>query len=84
MPNSPLTAVWCEIRQLSDALEALDPDVEILVPPKDHPDPVATAVPAQAILASSGLLYNEAVFKRLPNLKILVRTGIGTDNVVYR
>ena len=81
MPTSPLTAVWCEIRQLSDALEAFGPDVKILVPDKDHPDPVATAVEAQAILASSGLLYNTEVFRRLPNLEILVRTGIGTDNV---
>ena len=82
MPQSPLTAVWCEIRQLSDALEAFGPDVKILVPDKDHPDPVATAVEAQAILASSGLLYDTEVFRRLPNLEILVRTGIGTDNVV--
>ena len=82
MPKSRLTAVWCEIQQLSDALQAFGPDVEILVPDKDHPDPVATALEAQAILASSGLLYDREVFRRLPNLEILVRTGIGTDNVV--
>ena len=48
---------------------------------RNHPDPIAEAVPAQAILASSGISYDSRVFARLPHLRILVRTGIGVDNV---
>ncbi len=81
MALDQLTDVWCEVRQLSDALDSLPGHVDITVPPPDHPDPVATAEPAQAILASSGITYDRNVFARLPRLRILVRTGIGVDNV---
>ena len=81
MALDQLTDVWCEVQQLSNALDNLPGRVNIAVPPPNHPDPIATAVPAQAILASSGIVYDRAVFARLPNLRILVRTGIGVDNV---
>lgn len=81
MAPSTLTHVWCEIRQMSNALDELPNHVEILVPPSGDPDPIAHAEPAQAILASSGIPYNGDAFARLPNLRILVRTGIGVDNV---
>jgi D-3-phosphoglycerate dehydrogenase len=32
-------------------------------------------------LASSSVRYNDALFKRLPNLRMVQRTGIGVDNV---
>lgn len=81
MPLSELTTVWCETQQLSDALDALPDHVRVVVPEPDDPNPVVSALPAQAILASSTLEYDQAVFERLPHLRILVRTGIGVDNV---
>ena len=81
MALDQLTHLWCEVRQMSDALNNLPGHVIITVPAPDHPDPIATAESAQAILASSGITYDRTVFARLPNLRILVRTGIGVDNV---
>ncbi len=81
MALDPLTDVWCEVPQMSDALDSLPGHVTVTVPASDHPDPIATAKPAQAILASSGIAYDRTVFARLPHLRILVRTGIGVDNV---
>lgn len=79
MTISALTHIWSEVPQLSDALSALPASVVRLV--GDPADLVGSAKPAQAILASSGLRYDEKVFAQLPNLRILVRTGIGIDNV---
>ncbi len=81
MALDQLTDVWCEVQQMSDALDSLPAHVTVTVPPPNHPDPIATAEPAQAILASSGIAYDRDVFARLPHLRILVRTGIGVDNV---
>lgn len=81
MSLAELTTVWCETRQMSRALEALPSHVQVVIPEPDAPDPIALARPAEAILASSGIAYNSAVFARLPRLRILVRTGIGVDNV---
>ena len=81
MAMDQLTDVWCEVRQMSDALNSLPGHVNITIPAPGHPDPIATAEPAQAILASSGISYDREAFGRLPNLRILVRTGIGVDNV---
>lgn len=74
-----LTHLWCEVPQLSDALERLPSSVTVLQ--ADPSDPLGSARPAQAILASSGIRYDEDAFSQLPNLQILVRTGIGIDNV---
>lgn len=81
MALEQLTDVWCEVRQMSNALDELPGHVKVTVPVPNHPDPIAEAVPAQAILASSGISYDSRVFARLPHLRILVRTGIGVDNV---
>ncbi|MEZ4831647.1 MAG: hypothetical protein R2873_06515 [Caldilineaceae bacterium] len=40
-----------------------------------------TPSPAQAILASSAIRYDGALFDQLPKLRIVTRTGIGIDNV---
>lgn len=77
---SPLTHVWVEAAFLSDALAMLPAEIEVLMP-QDSADPFGNAGAAQAILASSGLRYNKAVFERLPNLRLVQRTGIGVDNV---
>lgn len=79
MSLSELTHVWSEAPQLSDALSALPQSVTRLV--ADAADPLGSAQPAQAILAASAIRYNDETFARLPNLRILVRTGIGIDNV---
>ena len=79
MNLSDLTHVWSEAPQLSDALSKFPETVTRLI--ADPDDPVGSAEPAQAILAASAIRYNDDVFDRLPNLRILVRTGIGIDNV---
>ena len=79
MNISELTHVWSEAPQLSDALSAFPRSVTRLV--ADPSDPVASARPAQAILAASFIRYNDDLFDQLPNLRILVRTGIGIENV---
>ena len=79
MNISELTHVWSESPQLSDALSAFPQSVTRLV--ADPTDPVGSAKPAQAILAASFMRYNDELFDQLPNLRILVRTGIGIENV---
>ena len=79
MNISELTHIWSEAPQLSDALSKFPQSVTRLI--ADPADPVGSARPAQAILAASAIRYNDDVFDRLPNLRILVRTGIGIDNV---
>ncbi len=79
MNPSELTHVWSEAPQLSDALSKFPQSITRLI--ADPADPVASAKPAQAILAAAAIRYNDEVFDRLPNLRILVRTGIGIDNV---
>ena len=79
MNMSELTHVWSEAPQLSDALSAFPASVKITL--ADATDPIGSAAPAQAILASSIIQYDADVFERLPNLRIIVRTGIGIDNV---
>ena len=79
MNPSELTHVWSEAPQLSDALTKFPQSVNRLI--ADPADPVGSARPAQAILAAAAIRYNDEVFDRLPNLRILVRTGIGIDNV---
>ena len=79
MNISELTHVWSESPQLSDALSAFPDSVTLML--ADPADPVGSARPAQAILASSGIQYDAGVFGQLPNLRIMVRTGIGIDNI---
>jgi D-3-phosphoglycerate dehydrogenase / 2-oxoglutarate reductase len=81
LPMNDLTHVWIEVPLMSNALEKL-PGVVALYPPAPPEAALSNAGPAQAILASSGIQYNSAVFAQLPNLRILTRTGIGIDNVV--
>ena len=80
MAGIPLTHVWVEAPFYSNALNALPPEVTVLYPAPGG-DPIANAEPAQGILASSLVRYNAALFRRLPNLRIVTRTGIGIDNV---
>lgn len=81
MSLQELTHVWVEAPFYSNSLEQLPPHVEVLEPVAPPAEPYANAVPAQAIFASSGVRYNAALFEKLPNLRIVMRTGIGVDNV---
>ena len=81
MTSPRLTHVWVEVPFFSDSLSLLPPDVTTLLPAPGSADPIANAGTAQAILASSSVRYNDALFKRLPNLRMVQRTGIGVDNV---
>jgi D-3-phosphoglycerate dehydrogenase / 2-oxoglutarate reductase len=81
MALSELTHVWVEAPFLSAALEQFPPHVTLLYPPPKPADPIANAEPVQAVLASSLLKYDGKLMDRLPNLRLIARTGIGYDNV---
>lgn len=80
MAGMPFTHVWVEAPFYSNALAALPSEVTVLyaAPAEDR---IANAGPAQGILASSLVQYDADLFRRLPNLRIVTRTGIGVDNV---
>jgi len=75
-----LTHVWFEIPMLTDAPSLLPADVVQLKPDPGQP-PLDSAHEAQAIFAAAAIPYTGEVFDSLPNLRIIVRTGIGIDNV---
>lgn len=75
-----LTHVWFEIPMLSDAPALLPADVVRLKPEAGRP-PLESAQAAQAIFAGATIPYTGEVFDSLPNLRFIVRTGIGIDNV---
>ena len=81
MTASRLTHVWVEVPFYSDSLSLLPPEVTTLLPEAGSADPIGNAGEAQAILAAATIRYNDALFKQLPNLRIVQRTGIGVDNV---
>lgn len=74
-----LTHVWVEAPFYSDALSLLPAGVTVLH--AGDAGVVQEALPAQAILASSIVRYDAALFAALPNLRMVTRTGIGVDNV---
>jgi D-3-phosphoglycerate dehydrogenase len=80
MTGTTLTHVWVEAPFLSDALAGLPTGVTVLhaLPGADS---LGNALPAQGILASSIIHYGADLFRRLPNLRMVQRTGIGVDNV---
>ncbi|MCC6167042.1 MAG: hydroxyacid dehydrogenase [Caldilineaceae bacterium] len=80
MAGTPFTHVWVEAPFYSNALAALPSEVTVLYAAPGG-DRIANAGPAQGILASSLVQYNADLFGRLPNLRIVTRTGIGVDNV---
>jgi D-3-phosphoglycerate dehydrogenase len=80
MAGTTLTHVWVEVPFFSDALTQLPPEVTVLYGAAGG-DPIANAEPAQGILASSIVRYDAALFRRLPSLRMVTRTGIGVDNV---
>lgn len=75
-----LTHVWYEIPILTDAATRLPADVVHLKPIPGQP-PLESAQAAQVIFAGATIPYTGEVFDSLPNLRIIVRTGIGVDNV---
>ncbi len=77
---SKLTHVWVEVPFFSDALSNLPSDVDIYMGQLGLVE-LDKVLPAQAALASSGVRYDAALFRQLPNLQLVQRTGIGVDNV---
>ncbi len=75
-----LTHLWIEVPLMSAALDALS-GVTVHYPAAKPARALDNAKSSQAILASSGIQYDASIFGELPNLRILVRTGIGIDNV---
>lgn len=82
MSLNELTHVWVEAPFLSDSLDRFPAHVTVLFPASPPDEPLANATPAQAILASSLIRYDGKLMDRLPNLRMIARTGIGYDNVV--
>jgi D-3-phosphoglycerate dehydrogenase len=77
---SRLTHVWVEVPFFSDALSMLPADVNIYVGKLGTVD-IDKVMPAQVALASAGVRYDAALFRQLPNLLMVQRTGIGVDNI---
>ena len=77
---SKLTHVWVEVSFLSDALTHLPHDAAVYIGTLGTVD-LEKVMPAQVALASSGVRYDAALFRQLPNLRMVQRTGIGVDNV---
>jgi len=75
-----LTHGWFEIPMLTDAPSLLPADMAQLKPIPGQP-PLESAQAAQAIFAGATIPYTGEVFDSLPNLRFIVRTGIGIDNV---
>ena len=78
--TSKLTHVWVEVPFLSDALTQLPADVGIYIGQLGVVDE-EKVMSAQVAFASAGVAYNADLFQRLPNLRMVQRTGIGYDNV---
>lgn len=78
--TSKLTHVWVEVPFLSDALTQLPADVEIYIGQLGVVNE-EKVMSAQVAFASAGVAYNADLFQRLPNLRMVQRTGIGYDNV---
>jgi len=83
MPRSDLTHVWLEAPLFDAALRALPQHVKRLFVTGDPFVSLEQALPAQAIVASSRMHYTAQVLAALPNLRVIVRTGIGVDNAAY-
>jgi len=79
--SNSLTHIWLEAPLFDVTLNMLPANVTVLSADPGGQPVYANAEPVQAIVASSALRYNDEMFKVLPNLKMIARTGIGVDNV---
>lgn len=75
--------IWSE-RPVPPHLTSLFEGVAIVVSPgaSSRDQGPSGAAEAQAIIASSRMLYNGAFADRCPELRVISRTGIGVDNIV--
>ncbi|MEM7134608.1 MAG: NAD(P)-dependent oxidoreductase [Chloroflexota bacterium] len=81
MTLTNLTHIWGEVPPLSDVSSFLPAHTQVIYRRDAAASPIESAMPAQAILASSLLQYNGELFDQLPNLRMVCRTGIGIDNL---
>jgi D-3-phosphoglycerate dehydrogenase len=77
---SKLTHAWVEVAFLSDELTKLPAGTDLYIGKLGVVE-LERVLPAQVVLASSGVQYSAALFRQLPNLRMVQRTGIGVDNV---
>lgn len=75
-----LTHIWLESPLSDEVLARLPVGVQALHAAAQPPT-YGNAAPAQAIIASSQVRYDGALMDACPNLKLIVRTGIGVDNI---
>lgn len=76
-----LTRLWVEVPFFSDALAALPESMTIQIGQSGQTHVPDEALDVDGILASSVVRYNAELFERMPNLRLVQRTGIGVDNV---
>ena len=70
--------LWFE-RGVPPAMEGELEGGAAAVGPGAGPDPLDTIAKADGVIASSVLRYDAAIFDRAPRLKVIARTGIGTE-----
>lgn len=81
MPLSDLTDLWMEVQPISDVSALLPDHVSLTYRENPANPPFESAASAQAILASSLIRYDGDFYDKLPNLRMVCRTGIGIDNL---
>jgi len=74
--------LWSERPIPAWALHLLDERVVLTGTATDiEGDPLASLPGADAIIASARVRYNAALFKLVPSLRVIARTGAGWDNI---
>lgn len=76
-----LSRIWVESPLFSNVTSLLPSQVKLTTWPGPPVDVAESAAGAEAILASSRVHYDAALFERLPALRVMSRTGIGIDNI---
>jgi D-3-phosphoglycerate dehydrogenase len=75
-------AFWSERQVPSSARSVLDQRAILIGSSDTEPDdPLASIGDAVAIIASARITYDAALMDRAPSLRVISRTGTGTDNI---
>ncbi|MDP6283974.1 MAG: NAD(P)-dependent oxidoreductase [Acidimicrobiales bacterium] len=78
MPDSPI--IWFDRRPVPELAELAPPEATIEWPESD--DPLDGIDRADGVIAGASIIYDRDVFSLATKLRVLVRAGIGFDNIV--
>ncbi len=78
MPDSPI--IWFDRRPVPELAELAPPEATIEWPESD--DPLDGINRADGVIAGASIIYDRDVFSLATKLRVLVRAGIGFDNIV--